>query len=237
MRVAREHASVSVNSDQLLSNLRMFVTDVVPKLCRPAAQAGAQVFYDEVRTRVASLGDKPEQAAAEAGVRVGTGNLYRSIYQAHSDDKSINGKQAYVISWRTGRVKKDKRDQQVQGGLTIAPHGHLVEFGHWRKYKVYKRGGRWYTRVRPEAIGFKVKYIGLGRFRMIEIPGAKRMDKPNHKMGDAKMSEYFDKLPDPKRVPGKGFIRLSYEAKKNAALQAMLARMRADFPKAVAGQL
>jgi len=237
VRIAREHASVSVNSDELLSNLRLFATDVVPKLCRPAAQAAAQVFYDEVRSRVAALGDKPEQAAAEAGVSVGTGNLLRAIYQAHSEDKSVNGKQAYVISWRTGKVKKDKRDKQVQGGLTIAPHGFLVEFGHWRKYKVYKRNGRWFTRVRPEAIGLKVKYIGQGRFRMVKIPGATRMEKPNHKMGDDVMSKYFDKLPDAKRVPGKAFIRLSYEAKKNAALQAMIARMRADFPKAVAGQL
>ena len=231
MRIARQHASVEVNSDELLANLRMFATDVVPKLCRPAAQAGAQVFYDEVRSRVAALGDKPEQAAAEAGVRVGTGNLLRAIYQAYSEDKSVGGKKAYVISWRTGRAKKGA------GGLTIAPHGHLVEFGHWRKYKVYKRNGRWFTRVRPEAIGYKVRYIGGGKFRMVKIPGATRVTKPNHKMGDARMSEYFDALASPVKVAGRAFIRLSYEAKKNAALQAMLARMRADFPKAVAGQL
>ena len=123
------------------------------------------------------------------------------------------------------------------GGRAIAPHGHLVEFGHWRKYKVNKRGGSWYTRVRPEAIGYKVKYIGLGRFRMIKDPKGQRLTKPNWRSGDAVMSQYFDALTDAKRVPGRAFIRLSYEAKKNAALQAMLARMRADFPKAVAGQL
>lgn len=231
MRIAREHVTVSTNSDQLLANLKMFAKDIVPKLVRPAAQAGAQVFYDEVRTRVAALGDAPEKAAAEAGMQVGSGRLYKAIYQGYSKDKSINGKSAYVISWRTGK------STEGSGGLTTAPHGHLVELGHWRKYKVYKRGGRWYTRVRPEAIGFKVKYIGLGRFRMIKIPGATRMDKPNHKMGDAKMSEYFDPLIEWKKVPGKAFIRLSYEAKKNTALQAMMARMRSDFAKAMSGQL
>lgn len=231
MRVAREHVTVSTNSDQLVANLKMFATDIVPKLVRPAAQAGAQVFYDEVRTRVAALGDAPEKAAAEAGVQVGTGNLLRSIYQAHSEDKSINGKSAYVISWRTGKSKEGS------GGLTTAPHGHLVELGHWRKYKVYKRNGRWFTRVRPEAIGLKVRYIGNGKFRMVKIPGATRMEKPNHRMGDAKMSQYFDPLIEWKKVPGKAFIRLSYEAKKNAAQQAMIARMRGDFAKAMSGQL
>jgi hypothetical protein len=88
---------------------------------RPAAQAMAQVLYEAVRTNVSALGSK-------------TGNLYASIYQAFSPENSGPGKATYHISWRTG------------GSGVRAPHGHLVEFGHIQKYKVYLgKDGNWYT--------------------------------------------------------------------------------------------
>ena len=75
---------------------------------RPAAQAGAQVLYDEVRRNVARIKRK-------------TGNLASSIYQAYSKDNSTPGGRAtYHVSWN---AKK-------------APHGHLVEFGHLQRYEV-----------------------------------------------------------------------------------------------------
>lgn len=74
---------------------------------RPAAQAGAQVLYDDVRQRV-------------AGIKKHTGNLARSIYQAYSKDNSGRGIGTYHVSWN---AKK-------------APHGHLVEFGHLQRYEV-----------------------------------------------------------------------------------------------------
>jgi hypothetical protein len=81
----------------------------------------AQVLYEAVRTNVSALGRK-------------TGNLYASIYQAFSPENSGPGKATYHISWRTG------------GSGVRAPHGHLVEFGHIQKYKVYLgKDGNWYT--------------------------------------------------------------------------------------------
>ena len=74
---------------------------------RPAAQAGAQVLYDEVKRNVSRLKRK-------------TGNLERSIYQAFSQDKSADGKVTYHVSWNRRK----------------APHGHLVEFGHLQRYEV-----------------------------------------------------------------------------------------------------
>ena len=73
-------------------------------LIRPAAQAAAQVFYDQVKRNVAGLG------------RI-TGNLDRSIYQAYRDKESGHGKAVYHVSWN----------------MTKAPHGHLVEYGHGGK--------------------------------------------------------------------------------------------------------
>lgn len=73
---------------------------------RPAAQAAAQVLYEEVQRNVQRI-------------KRHSGNLARSIYQVHSD-QSRDGRQIYHVSWN---AKK-------------APHGHLVEFGHLQRYEV-----------------------------------------------------------------------------------------------------
>lgn len=73
---------------------------------RPAAQAGAQVLYNQVKANVAALG------------RV-TGNLDRSIYQVYSETKSGPLLAAYDVSWNHKK----------------APHGHLVEYGYLQRYR------------------------------------------------------------------------------------------------------
>lgn len=73
---------------------------------RPAAQAMAQVLYDEVKRNVSRIKRK-------------TGNLASSIYQVYSD-QSTPGHPVYHVSWN---AKK-------------APHGHLVEFGHMQRYEI-----------------------------------------------------------------------------------------------------
>jgi HK97 gp10 family phage protein len=92
--------------------------DDVQQAERPAAQAGAQLLYEEVKRNVGALGRK-------------TGNLQRSIYQAYSQDKSQNGQEIYHISWNARK----------------APHGHLVEYGYTQRYQVIKdrRSGKWIT--------------------------------------------------------------------------------------------
>jgi HK97 gp10 family phage protein len=74
---------------------------------RPAAQAAAQVLYDEVQRNV-------------AGIKRKTGNLASSIYQAYSRDNSAGGKATYHVSWNARK----------------APHGHLVEFGHLQRFEI-----------------------------------------------------------------------------------------------------
>lgn len=74
---------------------------------RPAAQAGVQVLYDQIKANVAQLG------------RV-TGNLENSIYQYYSDENSQDGVRAsYNASWNHKK----------------APHGHLVEYGYLQRYQ------------------------------------------------------------------------------------------------------
>jgi HK97 gp10 family phage protein len=84
---------------------------------RPAAQAGAQVLYDEVKVNAEKIRRK-------------TGNLASSIYQAYSQDNSDNTRATYHVSWNARK----------------APHGHLVEFGHLQTRKAYiGSDGKWYT--------------------------------------------------------------------------------------------
>jgi hypothetical protein len=75
---------------------------------RPAAQAMAQVLYEEVKRNVTSR------------VKRKTGNLAASIYQAYSTRASSPGHATYHVSWNPRK----------------APHGHLVEFGHVQRYEI-----------------------------------------------------------------------------------------------------
>lgn len=95
---------------------------------RPAAQAAAQVFYDEVKKNVAQI-------------RTVTGNLNKAIYQAYSPELSVDGQKAtYRISWNWNK----------------APHGGLVEGGHLQRYKYYQdKQGRVRPMIRPGMEGKK----------------------------------------------------------------------------------
>lgn len=86
---------------------------------RPAAQAGAQVLYDETLTRV-PVSLKGHWFHGSSFKKTGqkyyfdSGSLKGAIYQAYSKDNSAEGKRAtYHVSWN---AKK-------------APYGHMVEFG------------------------------------------------------------------------------------------------------------
>jgi HK97 gp10 family phage protein len=76
---------------------------------RPAAQAGAQVLYEEVKIR-APVKAKP---TVRKGKVLPPGALKASIYQVFSRSNSDATHATYHISWN---AKK-------------APHGHLVEVG------------------------------------------------------------------------------------------------------------
>ncbi len=94
---------------------------------RPAAQAAAQVLYDEVKRNVSSIGKK-------------TGNLQRSVYQVYSQTNSRAGVATYHVSWNA----------------RTAPHGHLVEYGHLMRYKMIRYAdGSIRPAVRPEMRGKK----------------------------------------------------------------------------------
>lgn len=116
-----------------------------------ATQAGAQVFYDEVKGRAAGMAN--------------TGNLARSIYQYRNRDEQRPGHAQYKISWRKGRGKTKlgsakSEEQKAMSGLPIAYHGQLVEYGHIQRYAMYESAdGSWHPRKKA-GVDKVVKYKG-----------------------------------------------------------------------------
>lgn len=121
--------SLSIKFDPSLLNQRIDNIGVaVLGAVRPAAQAGAQVLYDEVKLNVGRIKKK-------------TGNLGASIYQVFSQDNSSEVRSTYHISWNARK----------------APHGHLVEYGHLMTRKAYiGSDGKWHTskiKIEPKMVG------------------------------------------------------------------------------------
>lgn len=112
-----------------LSSMLQQMNEKVNGAVRPAAQAAAQVLYDNVKGNVARIGKV-------------TGNLGNSIYQVYSKKNSSETKATYEVSYNRQK----------------APHGHLVEYGHIQKFKRYiGKDGNWYTNknapITPKQVG------------------------------------------------------------------------------------
>jgi hypothetical protein len=167
----RNTFTVQVNTGSFEAIMDQLADDAEAAV-RPAAQAGAQVLYDEARRL--------------AGANRRTGNLQAGVYQVFSKSSSGRDHAVYHISWN---AKK-------------APHGHLVEFGHWQRYATYRDArGRILTMVRPEKRG---------------------MPKPPRRASQAVKDAYWMPLPGgPKRVPARSFIRRALENKGAQASAAM----------------
>lgn len=119
-----------------------YLRHVIESSVIAATQAGAQVFYDEVKGRAAGLAN--------------TGSLARSIYQYRNKEEQRPGHAQYKISWRKGGKKKDASENDAMAGLPIASHGVLVEYGYIQRYASYVGSdGKWHTAVRPGMRGKK----------------------------------------------------------------------------------
>jgi len=101
-------------------------------LARSMGVAGGNVLRDEAKL-LAPVG-------TEEGGSIHPGALRDAIYLAHKPVKSTEAQQVYSVTWN---AKK-------------APHGHLLEFGHWQPYVVAKikggyGGGYYSTKIKKEA--------------------------------------------------------------------------------------
>lgn len=116
---------------------------LVEQIVRPIARAGALVFYEEARRLVPVYQGAP--ITRKNGVKTTPGQLRDAIYHVYSEKLSTDQHAVYQVSWN---AKK-------------APHGHLVENGHWRVNKMIKTDTGWAataerlaTPVRVPAVAF-----------------------------------------------------------------------------------
>lgn len=168
---------------------------VIKKSIRPAAKAGAQVFYDEVRQRALTIG--------------GSRRLQASIYQKFVIDSAkgaLGDSATYHISWRKQREKTNvEAAKSDQAGLPFTTIGFWIEFGRWQRYMVRTdKNGDWYTVKQPGATGKPP-----GRFASQA----------------AKDAYWMPRKAGPVFHAPKSFLRSGYEAKKAEAAQGAQARM------------
>lgn len=117
-----------------IDGLNKLVGPVRTSLARSMAVAGGQMLRDEAKARCPVGGDM-STATRNAGESSRPGLLRDSIYLAFKDGQSTPEKAVYSVSWNH----------------KMAPHGHLVEFGHWQIYKVYRaKNGEWYTNMKAK---------------------------------------------------------------------------------------
>jgi len=100
--------SIAFNFSKLAAKLDN-ITQAAEKAVRPAAQSGAQVFYDEVKQRV-PMSAKPHKSGKKT---YNPGTLRRAVYQAFAERESGDGRAMYRVSWNK----------------THAFYGRFVEFG------------------------------------------------------------------------------------------------------------
>jgi Bacteriophage protein of unknown function (DUF646). len=146
-------------------------------LARSMAVAGGKVLRDE----------------AKLLAPVESGKLRDAIYLAYKQNKSSSRQQVYSVSWNASHL----------GG---APHGHLIEFGHWRYNKIIH--------------GYPQKSLK---------PGLKKGHGPQDHVPPGA-------LETPVWVPAHPFLRPAFDSASDRARAAMIERGRQRLPELLAGK-
>lgn len=124
--------SAKVDMSGVLAGLDKLAGPLRESLARSMAVAGGKVIRDEAKL-LAPVG-------MEEGGSIYPGALRDSIYLAFREGASLSGSTTYAVSWNSKK----------------APHGHLLEFGHWQPYVVAKipggyGGGYYTTKIKKDA--------------------------------------------------------------------------------------
>lgn len=103
--------------------------EMATHLARSMAVAGGKVLRDEAKL-LAPVGGDMSVTARLPGESNRPGTLRDAIYLAYREGPSVSGNVVYSVSWNSKK----------------APHGHLVEFGHWQTNVAYiGEDGEWHT--------------------------------------------------------------------------------------------
>lgn len=111
------NGNLKADAKDVLANLDKLATAVQTHVVRSMAVAGGKVLRDEAKLRAPVFDGSTELKGGSTVKNKRTPGLLRdSIFLAYSDKRSSESRAVYSISWNTKK----------------APHGHLIEFGHWR---------------------------------------------------------------------------------------------------------
>lgn len=89
-------------------------------------------FRESLARSMAVAGGKMFRDEAKRWVPVDSGRLKSAIYVVYQPEESRGGVFQYKVSWNASK----------------APHGYLIEFGHWQNYRIVKlANGDWFTDV------------------------------------------------------------------------------------------
>lgn len=110
---------------------------------RPAAFAGSDLLYKEVKHRALTIGGSKRVAAA----------IYQK-FVVTSASGALGDSATYHISWRKGDSKNNKKGHAGEGALPTTTIGFWIEFGRWQRYMVKTdKDGNWWTIRRPGVTG------------------------------------------------------------------------------------
>ncbi|MBV6304935.1 HK97 gp10 family phage protein [Candidimonas humi] len=111
-------AGLEIDISGALAGLDALGKAAVEHLPRSMAVAGGKVLRDEAKARAPVYDGSTALKGGDTVKRVpGAAILRNAIYLAYSESRSnpANGIATYSVSWNAAK----------------APHGHLLEFGHW----------------------------------------------------------------------------------------------------------
>lgn len=91
---------------------------------------GLKKITEPLARSMGVAGGKIVRDEAKSRAPVDDGTLRDSLYLAYRDQRSQGAQVVYSITWNS----------------RTAPHGHLLEFGHWQTHAAYKgTDGQWYS--------------------------------------------------------------------------------------------
>ncbi|MCX5592027.1 HK97 gp10 family phage protein [Alcaligenes endophyticus] len=118
---------LSVDFKQALKALDSLAEASKSHLSRSMAVATGKVLRDEAKVRAPVFDGSTALAGGANAIKPPRpGALREAIYLAFSDNRSSpsDGRFVYSVSWNS----------------STAPHGHLLEFGHWRYNEIHPGG-------------------------------------------------------------------------------------------------
>lgn len=168
-----------------------------------------QDFSRQLKTLESTVEEKVLRSSARAGALVFYDLMH--AYAPYKEGKILNAIYHKFIQEKETKIFKSYR---IGVNHVKAPHWHLLEYGHMMYYQVKKKpNGEYVTLVRPSKIG---------------------TPPPSRWASRAIKDEYYIPLKGgAKHIPGKAFIRQSFDDGKSMVLNAVVNRAKERFKEAM----